>query len=98
MKLRALMLDPSLDGDDRALDPKIGKDKLEKLWRQMASIMLQLYSLRLPRIGSPAEDSEGGINVNGRPLTRNMSNLVQQRGILPCLLPLPEKTYEAADS
>src|SRR5688572_23250300 len=47
------LLDSTWPPDQRPmLDPNITEEKLEKLYRQMANILLQLHNLRFLRIGS----------------------------------------------
>ncbi|KAI1120578.1 phosphotransferase family protein [Nemania abortiva] len=91
------LLDPKRPIDERpVLDPDISEEKLEFLYSQIANILLQLSSLKFPRIGSLVE-KEGGIStsVEGRPLIANMNDLVVHtsapESILPC------QTYASAD-
>ena len=56
------------------LDPDVRAEKLEFLYGEMANILLQLSSLKFPRIGSLAQAHEGdSITVQRRPLTMNMN-------------------------
>lgn len=83
------LLEPERAPDQRPiLDPDISEEKLEFLYSQVASILLQLFSLKFPRIGSLIEKEGGGtISVDGRPLIANMNDLVVHTsapaGILP---------------
>ncbi|OTA78187.1 hypothetical protein M434DRAFT_38540 [Hypoxylon sp. CO27-5] len=78
------------------LNPDISKEKLELLYGQMANILLQLSTLRFPRIGSLVEEQGGSnISVKGRPLTANMNNLVIHTDAPPSIL--PSQTYASAD-
>lgn len=59
--------DPSRGIDEyHKLDYSISDEKIEYLYRQMTKIVLQLSTLKLPRIGSLIEDKEGVISVEGR--------------------------------
>lgn len=69
------------------LDPNISEEKLEFLYRQMATIVLQLSTLTFPRIGSLVEDGNGLISVEGRPLIQNINSLVDHARVPPCVLP-----------
>jgi hypothetical protein len=97
------LLDPTRPPQDRpVLDPSIGEAKLEKLYRQMANILLQLHALRFPRIGSLAreqDNEDGDVNVKGRPLIQSMSHLVLHNNApasSSTVLPPPERTYDSA--
>jgi len=80
--------DPNLDPDEyHLLDPNISQEKLEFLYRQMANILLQLSTLKFPRIGSLVEDGEGHFSVSGRPLIQNMNSLMEFTDMTPALLP-----------
>ncbi|CRK33088.1 hypothetical protein BN1723_016894 [Verticillium longisporum] len=87
--------DPSRGIDEyHKLDPSISDEKLEFLYRQMAKIVLQLSTLKFPRIGSLVEDKAGVISVEGRPLIQNMNSMVDHARVPPCVL--PSKTYSLA--
>ncbi|KAI1502721.1 phosphotransferase family protein [Biscogniauxia marginata] len=78
------------------LDPNISEEKLEFLYAQMANILLQLSTLKFPRIGSLVEKKgENSISVNGRPLIENMSDLVVHTNMPASIL--PSQTYASAD-
>lgn len=88
--------DPSRGiGERHRLDPDISEEKLEFLYRQMATIVLQLSTLTFPRIGSLVEDDNGVISVEGRPLIQNMNSLVDHARVPPCVL--PSTTYSTAN-
>ncbi|KAH8159524.1 hypothetical protein CIB48_g8718 [Xylaria polymorpha] len=71
-----LLNDPTLEiGDLQMIDPNIPEEILEKLYGQMANILLQLSTLSLPRIGSLVQDADGSCSVSGRPLTQYMNAL-----------------------
>lgn len=88
--------DPSRGiGERHRLDPDISEEKLEFLYRQMATIVLLLSTLTFPRIGSLVEDDNGVISVEGRPLIQNMNSLVDHARVPPCVL--PSTTYSTAN-
>lgn len=59
------------------LDPNIDEAKLEMLYRQVASILLQLSKLELPLIGALEETHERSWEVTRRPLSMPMNELVR---------------------
>jgi hypothetical protein len=50
--LHDVLRNPTGEDGDTNLDPNIPKDKLERMYKQVAGIVLQLSSLEMPRIGS----------------------------------------------
>lgn len=91
------LLDPQRAADKRpVLDPDISEKKLEFLYSQMANILLQLFSLKFPRIGSLVEE-EGGhsVSIKGRPLIANMSDIVVHTNAPASIL--PSRTYSSSD-
>ncbi|CAK7220435.1 hypothetical protein SCUCBS95973_004154 [Sporothrix curviconia] len=95
---RALMDPTRALGKRPILDPNIDDHRLASIYAQVADILLQLDSLRFPRIGSLLEDpATGHIEVRGRPLLANMIDLVvhtdmPEEGILPAV----DTTYDTA--
>ncbi|KAI0380691.1 phosphotransferase family protein [Hypomontagnella monticulosa] len=91
------LLDPTRPIDERPrLDPKVSEEKLERLYAQMANILLQLHNLKFPRIGSLVEEEgEGSATIKGRPLTANMIDIVVHTDAPASVL--PSKTYDSAD-
>ncbi|RYC62342.1 hypothetical protein CHU98_g3871 [Xylaria longipes] len=76
MDMSDLLNDPTLEiGDLQIIDPNITEEKLEKLYGQMANILLQLSTLSFSRIGSLIQDAGGNCAVTGRPLTQYMNAL-----------------------
>jgi aminoglycoside phosphotransferase (APT) family kinase protein len=94
--LHDVLRNPSGEDGGTNLDPNIPKDKLERMYKQAAGIMLQLSSLEMPRIGSLQQHGDSFI-VGGRPLTQEMNDLVVQGGIPPSVLPPENKTYSTSD-
>ncbi|KAI1429747.1 phosphotransferase family protein [Xylaria sp. FL1777] len=93
------LLDPKRPANERpVLDPDIGEEKLEFLYSQVANILLQLSSLKFPRIGSLIENEDGiSTSVEGRPLIMNMIDLVVHTNAPASTLPSQTQTYASAD-
>ena len=91
------LLDPTRAYDDTPiLDPEISEEKLEGLYAQMANILLQLSTLKFPRIGSLVQDDENQpASVETRPLTVNMNDIVVHTDAPPDIL--PSQAYSSAD-
>ncbi|ORY58472.1 uncharacterized protein BCR38DRAFT_460817 [Pseudomassariella vexata] len=64
---------------------------------KMARCVLQLPQLSFPRIGALIGTGTGSYGVVGRPITLNMSNMVQLSNILKSIFPPEDITYETAD-
>ncbi|KAL3603001.1 hypothetical protein FPOAC2_07318 [Fusarium poae] len=95
--LSHVLNDTSLDPtDSHSLDPNISDEKLEFLYRQMASIVLQLSTLSFPKIGSLVESDEGHISVAGRPLMQNMNSILDLTASPANLLPSPTHVYNTS--
>ena len=84
------------DLERQYLDPGISKDKLERMYKQVADIILQLSKLEMPKIGSLREH-QGSFKVGSRPLTQDMNDLIIQGGIPPSVLPPEHTTYSTSD-
>ncbi|KAB5576254.1 phosphotransferase family protein [Coniochaeta sp. 2T2.1] len=91
------LLDPRRAAGQRpVLDPSISEEKLEFLYSQMANFLLQLFSLKFPRIGSLVEEKGGdSVSIKGRPLIANMNDLVVHTGAPASIL--PSQTYTSTD-
>jgi len=73
--LSDILQDPA-DKKRLYLDPDIDRNISDKVYTQMADIMLQLYNLDFDRIGAISKDtSSGSWSVTGRPLTYTMNEL-----------------------
>ncbi|KAK3302830.1 kinase-like domain-containing protein [Chaetomium strumarium] len=70
--LASVLKDPTAEEPEQYLDPNIPTDKLERMYRQLASSILELSKLEMPKIGSLH-----------RPLTVDMNELVKSGGIPP---------------
>lgn len=97
MDLDAALNTPTLHIEDRPiLDPSIDIDKLEMLYGQLADILIQLSLLSLPKIGSLAQINDCTWEINHRPLSIGMNELVRL-GTLP-RSELPTTTLKTASS
>ncbi|KAK7711971.1 hypothetical protein SLS64_005242 [Diaporthe eres] len=79
-----------------ALNTKLPESKLRSLWGIMASCLLELAKPTFPRIGSLLEVG-GSFQVAGRPLTFNMSSMVQLGNIPAAVFPAKDTTFATAD-
>jgi aminoglycoside phosphotransferase (APT) family kinase protein len=92
-----ILEDPTVENPHRQyLSPNIPKDRLERMYKQVASIILQLSKLEMPKIGSIQEHGDSFI-VGSRPLTQDMNELIVQAGVPPSILPPQETTYSTSD-
>ncbi|EEU37264.1 uncharacterized protein NECHADRAFT_37089 [Fusarium vanettenii 77-13-4] len=71
---------------DIILDPSIDNSILDKIYRQIASYLLQLSHLTFTRIGAISKDNSTW-SVNKRPLTYNMNELATVAGYPDDLFP-----------
>ncbi|KAL2167873.1 hypothetical protein VTG60DRAFT_660 [Thermothelomyces hinnuleus] len=80
-----VLQDTSVEDSGRQyLDRNVPRDKLERLYGQVARIMLELSRLEMSRIGSLAYDNDrDAFTVGSRPLTQDMNELVVQGGVPP---------------
>lgn len=83
--------------DTPVLNPDISESNLKRLYMRMARCVLQLAQPTFPRIGALAETSPGSYQVQGRPITLNMSNMVQLSNIPVSIFPPKGTTYQTAD-
>ena len=94
---------PNKDPDAAyCLDPGISEEVHMKYDVKVATYLLQLSKLNFPRIGSLAEVEGSGVDeptyaIKGRPLSMNMSNMIQLANIPRAILPPQDKTYDSAD-
>ncbi|KAI1413842.1 kinase-like domain-containing protein [Hypoxylon sp. FL1857] len=77
-----LLKKPTEDETDPAiLDPNIDEAKLNVVYEQIASFMLELSRLEFPRIGAISQDTvSGNWTVAGPPLTYDMNEVVAFAG------------------
>lgn len=89
---------PREDPNETAiLDPDISESKLKALYVKIARYVLQLAQPTFPRIGALAEAGPNSHCVMGRPITLNMSNMVQLSNIPESAFPSEGTTYQTAD-
>lgn len=87
---------PRKDGEEvPILDENIDEQKLRDTYSKLAWCLLQLWRPAFKRVGSLREQ-DGDILVLGRPITQNMSNMVQLANIPRVILPSSGITYETA--
>lgn len=90
---------PREDPDETpVLNPDISESKLKALYFKMARCVLQLAQPTFPRIGALAEAGPESYCVTGRPITLNMSNMVQLSNIPKSIFPPEGTTYQTADA
>ncbi|KAH6648935.1 hypothetical protein BKA67DRAFT_522733 [Truncatella angustata] len=88
---------PGQDPDESPiLDPNISDNNLRSMYNQMARCLLQLAQPTFPCIGSLIKTS-AGFDVIGRPITLNMSNMVQLSNIPQTIFPSKTTTYKTAN-
>lgn len=78
------------------LSEDLSEDMLHSMYLKLAKCILQLYQPEFSRIGSLNTESNGHISVQGRPITQNMSNMIQLANIPRDVLPSPTTTYTSA--
>ncbi|KAK0107127.1 hypothetical protein ONS95_003833 [Cadophora gregata] len=89
---------PGLDRSvTHALDPKISHTKLQDLYLKVASIVLELSHHKFKRIGSLVEADDGSFVVRGRPITQNMSDMLQLANIPSAIFYPEDKTFGSSD-
>jgi hypothetical protein len=88
---------PGQDPDESPiLDPNISDSTIKSIYGQMARCLLQLAQPTFPRIGSLFKISSG-FRIMGRPITLNMSNMVQLSNIPQSIFPSKLTTFKTAD-
>lgn len=99
MDLSDVLNTPGVAIKDRPiLDPNIDEAKLELLYGQFADILLQLSTLRLPRIGSLAQIDDFTWEVARRPLSYNANELARLGTLPRSKLPKANETFQSASS
>lgn len=87
------MINPAPGAEkSEVLDPNISEQTLKFLYRQMANILLQLSTVKFPRIGSLVEENDGRFSVSERPLTDNMNSILEFTGMTTLLPSQPYST------
>ncbi|KAJ5174103.1 uncharacterized protein N7500_002034 [Penicillium coprophilum] len=97
MDLSDVLNTPGFTIKDRPiLDPHVDDAKLELLYGQFADILLQLSTLRLPRIGSLVQTDDFTWEVAQRPLSYNANELVRLGTLPRSKLPRVNETFQSA--
>ncbi len=65
--------DPNLTS---VLDPNISKTVLSNFYRKAARCLLQISRLSFDRIGSLSKNKDLTFSVTGRPLSKNMNDML----------------------
>lgn len=89
---------PNPDPDvPSVLDPHISEDVLFNFYGKTAKCLLQMSRLSFDRIGSLSENDDNTFSVTGRPLSKNMNDMLQLANIPRAVLPPENKTYSTTD-
>jgi hypothetical protein len=79
------------------LDPNISQTTLEDLYLKVANIIFELSHHKFTRIGSLLEGKDGSFSVGGRPITQNMSDMLQLANIPSAIFSPEYKTFQSSD-
>jgi hypothetical protein len=79
------------------LDPNISETVLSNFYGKAARCLLLISRLSFDRIGSLFENDNNTFSVTGRPLSKNMNNMLQLANIPRAVLPPENKTYSTTD-
>ncbi|TVY17901.1 hypothetical protein LARI1_G004197 [Lachnellula arida] len=89
---------PNADPDvPSVLDPNIPETELASFYEKAARCLLQMSRLSFDRIGSLSENEDSTFSVTGRPLSKNMNDMLQLANIPRAVLPPEDKTYRTTD-
>ena len=89
---------PGLDRSvTHALDPNILQTTLEDFYLKPAKVILELSQHKFTRIGSLLETENGSFSVAGRPVTQNMSDMLQLANIPSTIFSPKDKTFRSAE-
>ncbi|RFU29373.1 hypothetical protein B7463_g6976, partial [Scytalidium lignicola] len=89
---------PNRDPDiTSVLDPNISETMLLNFYEKAAQCLLQISQLSFDRIGSLSENDDNTFSVTGRPLSKNMNDMLQLANIPRAVLPPENKTYNTTD-
>jgi hypothetical protein len=89
---------PNPDPDvTSVLDPKISEAVLSEFYGKAARCILQISRLSFDRFGSLSENEDVTFSVTGRPLSKNINDMLQLAYIPRAVLPPENKTYSTAD-
>ncbi|TVY23230.1 hypothetical protein LHYA1_G008128 [Lachnellula hyalina] len=89
---------PNPDPDvTSVLDPNISETVLSNFYGKAARCLLQISRLSFDRIGSLSENDDNTFSITGRPLSKNMNDMLQLANIPRAVLPPENKTYSTTD-
>ncbi|TVY43889.1 hypothetical protein LSUB1_G002036 [Lachnellula subtilissima] len=92
------MKTPNPDPDvPSVLDLNISDSVLSDFYGKAARCLLQTSRLSFDRIGSLSENEDSTFSVTGRPLSKNMNDMLQLANIPRAVLPPEIKTYSTTD-
>ncbi|OKO98910.1 hypothetical protein PENSUB_8827 [Penicillium subrubescens] len=77
------------------LDPNTDEDRFRLIYTQLAKTLLQLSKTAFPEIGSLTQVDDFSWEVNRRPLSMNMNEVVRLGTLPRSKLPLLDATFEA---
>jgi aminoglycoside phosphotransferase (APT) family kinase protein len=90
---------PGIPASDRGrLDPNISQDKLETLYGEMAGVLLKLSKIGLPKIGSISQIDDFTWEVDSRPLSMPMNELIRLGSLPQSKLPTPNTIFDTSSS
>ncbi|RAK77626.1 phosphotransferase family protein [Aspergillus fijiensis CBS 313.89] len=92
-KMSDILRQDDLSDKHDVLDPAIDPETLKILYGEMAEVLLQLWGLDFSKIGSISEDNLGKTIVDGRPLTRELNELMRTSGLKDCT---PQRTFHTS--
>ena len=80
------------------LNPSIDEGKLQKLYEQIADVLLQLSALSFSKIDSLTQVDANTWSESGRALSSNMNEVVQLGTLPRPKLPVEDATFETSSS
>ncbi|KAJ5106281.1 hypothetical protein N7456_002956 [Penicillium angulare] len=90
---------PGCPNEDRgSLDPNIDEDRLGLLYKELAKALLQLFKPEFPKIGSLDQVDDFSWEVNSRPLSMNMNELVRLGTLPRSKLPSKDTIFKTTSS
>ncbi|KAJ5093705.1 hypothetical protein N7456_009566 [Penicillium angulare] len=93
-KMSDVLKQTDLSGEYEILSPDVNIETLKILYGEMADVLLQLWQLDFNKIGDINEDSMTREPVvNGRPLTRELNELIRVSGVNDCA---PRRAYDSS--
>ena len=90
---------PGIPNSERGrLDPNIDEDKLEFLYGELAGILLKLSKPSFPKIGSLSQIDDFTWEVDSRPLSMPMNELVRLGSLPQSKLPARDTTFDTTSA